>query len=92
MKVIDLNEAKANLERYAEECQTSPVIVTLDGRPVFELTPIRDDDDDPDFMNRLLEHNPEFRRMLEERRREVEQGKVSTLAEVRARLLAEPTE
>ena len=33
--MIDLQEAKANLERYAVECQTSPVVVTQDGQPVF---------------------------------------------------------
>ena len=44
MKVIDLNEAKANLEGYAEECQQSPVIVTVGGIPKFELVPINTDD------------------------------------------------
>jgi hypothetical protein len=44
MKVIDLQEAKANLERYAVECQKSPVVVTQEGHPIFELLPIRPDD------------------------------------------------
>jgi hypothetical protein len=44
MKVIDLQEAKANLEQYAVECQTSPVVVTQEGQPIFELLPIRSDD------------------------------------------------
>ncbi len=43
MKVIDMNEAKANLEQYARECQSGPVVVTMDGRPAFELIPIRSD-------------------------------------------------
>ena len=85
MKVIDLNEAKANLEGYAQECQQSPVIVTIGGKPTFELVPIRDDD--PDFIDRLLETNAAFRRVCEESKREADEGRVSTLAEVRRRLL-----
>jgi hypothetical protein len=85
MKVIDLNEAKANLESYAQECQESPVIVTIGGIPTFELVPIRDDD--PDFIDRLLENNAAFRRLAEESKREADEGRVSTLAEVRRRLM-----
>ena len=40
MKVIDLQEAKAHLEQYAQDCQWSPVIVTVDGKPTFEMIPI----------------------------------------------------
>ncbi len=86
MKVIDLNEAKSRLEQYARECQESPVIVTIDGQPSFELLPIRLDDD-PDFIDRLLEENEEFRLLMEARKREADAGHVSSLEEVRARLL-----
>ena len=86
MKVIDLSEAKAHLEDYAQACQESPVIVTIGGVPRFELVPIPEDDD-PEFIDRLLENNAAFRRLAEERRREVDEGGVSTLAEVRRRLL-----
>ncbi len=84
MKVIDLKEAKTNLERYAQECQLSPVVVTLEGKPVFELIPIRSDD--PDFLGRLMTVNPAFQKLLEERRRESDRGLVSSLEEVRQRL------
>ena len=53
MKVINLEEAKEHLEQYAQECQTSPVVVTVGGKPAFELLPIRSDD--PEFIDRLLE-------------------------------------
>jgi hypothetical protein len=86
MKVIDLKEAKANLEVYAEECQQTPVIVTIGGLPKFELVPIQTDD--PDFIDRLLEENESFRRLAEESRREADEGRVSTLADVRKRLEA----
>ena len=84
MKVIDLNEAKANLEGYAEECHQSPVIVTIGGIAKFELVPIHTGD--PDFIDHLLEENEAFRRLAEESRREADEGRVSTLTEVRKRL------
>jgi hypothetical protein len=85
MKVIDLQEAKANLEYYAQECQTSPVVVTRDGRPIFELLPIRPDD--TGFFDRLIEEDPSFRKLLEERREEVRKGRVSSIESARERLL-----
>lgn len=87
MKMIDINEARANLEDYAKECQQSPVIVTVGGIPTFEMVPIRDDD--PDFMSRLIENNAAFRRLCEESKRQVAEGRVSSLADVRRRLLGE---
>ena len=58
MKVIDLNEAKANLEGYAEECQQSPVIVTIGGIPKFELVPIHTDD--PEFIDACSKNTSHF--------------------------------
>jgi hypothetical protein len=81
MKVIDLNEAKANLERYAQDCHSSPVIVTVGGEPSFEMIPIRTDD--PEFIERLLDQNADFRRLAEERRREADLGHVLSLEDVR---------
>jgi hypothetical protein len=86
MKVIDLKEVKANLEGYAEECQQTPVIFTIGGISKFELAPIHMDD--PDFIDRLLEENESFRRLAEESRQEADDGRVSTLADVRKRLEA----
>ena len=88
MKGINLEEAKANLEQYAAECQSSPVVVTVEGKPAFEMLPIRSDD--PDFVDRLLEQNEAFRQLLEERRRESMSGKVSSLEAVRERLKGQP--
>lgn len=84
MKVIDLNEAKANLERYALDCRSSPVIVTVEGKPSFEMIPIRTDD--PGFIDRLLEENEAFRRLAEDRRREADEGHVSSLEDIRRRI------
>ena len=73
MKVINLNEAKANLEQYARECQVSPVVVTVDGKPAFEMLPVRADDGD--FLDRLIEENEAFRELLERRPTGIRSGK-----------------
>jgi prevent-host-death family protein len=67
MKVIPLSEAKANLSRYAHRCREEPVVVTVNGRPAFQLVPLAEDDD---LIDRLVEHYPGFRRQLERRLRE----------------------
>jgi hypothetical protein len=85
MKVVDLEDARANLERFAEECRTSPIVVTVAGKPAFEMVPVLSDE--PDFVDRLLEEDPEFRSLLEARRLESAAGKVSSLEDVRKRLM-----
>jgi hypothetical protein len=85
MRVIALEEAKANLEQYADECRTSPVVVTVAGKPAFEMLPIQSED--PEFLDRLLEHNAEFRQLMEQRRKEAESGKRSAIEDVRGRLV-----
>jgi prevent-host-death family protein len=67
MKVIPLSDAKANLSRYGRLCHDEPVIVTVNGIPSFLLVPLEEGDD---LIDRLLEHNPKFRRTLESRLRE----------------------
>ena len=42
--------------------------------------------DDPEFLDRLIEQNEAFRRLAEERRREADEGRLVPLAEVRRRL------
>jgi hypothetical protein len=84
MKVIDLGEAKTHLEDYARECHSSPVVVTIDGKPSFEMLPIRSDD--PDFIDRLLNTNDEFRELMEKRRKEANDGRVSSLDSIRKQL------
>ena len=51
MNVIPLSEAKANLSRYGRLCQDEPVIVTVNGVPSVQLTPLKEDDD---LIDRLL--------------------------------------
>src|SRR5262249_4088843 len=75
---------ESQLEQYARDCQQYLVIVTIEGVPSFEMTPIPSDD--PEFIDRLLEQDEAFRRLAEERRREADEGRVSALADVRRRL------
>ena len=65
MKIIPLSEAKAHLNRYGKLCQQESVIVTVNGLPAFQLSPLPEEDDD--LMNQLLEHSPKFRALLEAR-------------------------
>jgi antitoxin (DNA-binding transcriptional repressor) of toxin-antitoxin stability system len=79
MKVIPLSEAKAKLSRYGHLCHAQPVVVTVNGRPSFQLVPLEEQDD---LIDRLLQHHPGFRRLL---RRRLGERAVS-VAEVRRRL------
>ena len=58
------------------------------GKPVFEMIPFRSED--PDFIDRLIEENPDFRRLLEARKEAARTGKVSSLQDVRRRLEQQP--
>jgi mRNA-degrading endonuclease RelE of RelBE toxin-antitoxin system/PHD/YefM family antitoxin component YafN of YafNO toxin-antitoxin module len=67
MKIVPLSEVKANLSHYGKLCHKEPIIVTVNGHPQFQLVPL---DEDDDLVDRLLEFNPRFREMLEERLQE----------------------
>ena len=67
MKVVPLSDAKAKLSRYGRLCHDEPVVVTVNGKPSFQLVPLGEDDD---LIDRLLEEHPGFRGLLERRLRE----------------------
>jgi hypothetical protein len=79
MKVVPLSKAKARLSYYSRLCQREPVIVTVKGVPAFQMVPLNEDDD---LIDRLLEHNPDFRKYLEK----CLQGKNLSADEAMARL------
>jgi antitoxin (DNA-binding transcriptional repressor) of toxin-antitoxin stability system len=64
MKVVPLSEAKAKLSRYGQLCHHEPVVVTVNGRPSFQLVPLEEEDD---LIDRLIEHHPEFAKLLQRR-------------------------
>ncbi len=61
MKVVPLSEAKSQLSRYGKICHDELVVVTVNGKPSFQLVPL---DQDDDLIDRLIEQHPGFRRML----------------------------
>ena len=67
MKVIPLSEAKAKLSRYGHLCHDEPVVITVNGKPFFQLVPLNENDD---LIDRLLEQHPGFRHLLQQRLRE----------------------
>ncbi len=64
MKVIPLSEAKAKLSQYGQLYHKEPVVITVNGKPFFQLVPLNDNDD---LIDRLLEQHPGFRHLLEQR-------------------------
>jgi len=64
MKVVPLSEAKAKLSRYGQLCHDEPVVVTVNGRPSFQLVPLEEEDD---LIDRLIENHPEFAKLLQRR-------------------------
>jgi prevent-host-death family protein len=64
MKVVPLSEAKAKLSRYAQLCHHEPVVVTVNGKPSFQLVPLEEDDD---LIDRLIEDHPGFSKLLQRR-------------------------
>jgi prevent-host-death family protein len=67
MKVVPLSEAKSKLSRYGQQCHHEPVIVTVNGKPSFQLVPLKKEDD---LVDRLIEDDPAFGKLLQRRLRE----------------------
>ena len=61
MKVVPLSEAKANLSRYAKLCHDEPVVITVNGKPSFQLVPFEESDD---LIDQLIDQHPGFRNLL----------------------------
>ncbi len=68
MKIVPLAEVKDQFSAYVKESQTSPIVVTKNGKPVALLTGI-EDRDDLDAL--LLAHNPRFVELIEQARARV---------------------
>jgi len=64
MKIVPLNEAKAKLSLYGRLCHNEPVVVTVNGRPSFQLVPLQEGED---LIDHLIQHHPGFGKTLEHR-------------------------
>jgi len=67
MKIVPLSEAKARLSHYGKVCNQEPIVVTVNGRPAFQLVPLGEEDD---LIDRLIADHPGFRFELHKRLRE----------------------
>lgn len=64
MKVISLTEATAKVRKYAALCKREAIVVTVNGKPSFRMSPLNDDDT---LVEDLIASNPKFRSLLQER-------------------------
>jgi len=67
MKIVPLSEAKARLSHYGKACIQEPIVVTVNGKPAFQLVPLGEEDD---LIDRLIADHPAFRTELHKRLRE----------------------
>lgn len=62
MKIAPVADVKARFSAFVEECQSGPVIVTKNGRPVAVLVGALDADD---LDSLVLAYSPRFRALLD---------------------------
>ena len=58
MKIISLNEAAANLQKYGRMCQRDPILVTMKGLPLFKIVAYRENEDP--VLDQLLKSKPDY--------------------------------
>jgi prevent-host-death family protein len=63
MRIAPLADVKANLSKFVEQCQDSPVVITKNGRPAAMLVCISDEDD---LERMLVSFSPKLRRFLDQ--------------------------
>src|SRR5881392_3065920 len=83
MKRVPLSEVKDDLSRYVQLATREQIVVTRHGRPAAVLIGFEDDDDWFDYQ---LEHDPRFIARMEAARRSLEAGKGISIEQVREQL------
>ena len=78
-----LSEVKDDLSRYVQLAAREDIVVTRHGRPAAVLIGFEDEEDWFDYQ---LEHDPRFVARMEAARRSVEEGRGISIEEVRAEL------
>ena len=63
MKIASVKEVKDNLSRFLKKAEQEDVVITRNGRPTAVLHHLADDE----LEDYLLEHDPKFRRKIEQR-------------------------
>ncbi|MBV9564458.1 MAG: type II toxin-antitoxin system Phd/YefM family antitoxin [Bradyrhizobium sp.] len=65
VKEVPLSEMKDDLSRYLREAETQEIVITRHGKPAGVLIGFESEDDWFDYR---LEHDPRFRRRIEQAR------------------------
>lgn len=82
MKTVSLAKASRSLAEYAGELDGEIMVVTKGNRPLAALVPLRNIDGE----SWTLSSHPEFLRLMDRARREIDGGKSLSLGAVRARV------
>jgi hypothetical protein len=67
MKTLEIRQAPFSFQEYVRDLGPEPVILTLDGKPVAVVQPVRD----ADLETVSLSLNPEFLALIEDSRRQL---------------------
>lgn len=78
MKTLDVEQLRANLDKYLAQAQSEDIVVTIGGEPRVVLAAVEDDD---------VANSPEFWEMIQKRRAE---NKTIPWEEAKRRLNAKP--
>jgi PHD/YefM family antitoxin component YafN of YafNO toxin-antitoxin module len=74
VKIASVKEVKDNLSRFLKKAEQEDVVITKNGRPTAILHHLGDDE----LEDYLLEHDPKFKRKIEQRWKDyLEKGGVS---------------
>ena len=79
MKTFSMNEAKSKLDELAELCKNEEVVVTVDGKPKFEIISCEDEN----LFADLLETNAKFRKMMTARVKKMDKEPKYTSAQAK---------
>ena len=83
MKRVPLSEVKDDLSRYVQLAAREEIVVTRHGRPAAVLIGFEDEDDWFDYQ---LEHDPRFIARMEAARRSLEAGEGIPIEQIRTQL------
>jgi len=83
MKRVPLSEVKDDLSRYVQLAAREEIVVTRHGRPAAVLIGFEDEDDWFDYQ---LEHDPRFVARMEAARLSLESGRGLSIEQVRIQL------
>lgn len=82
MKTVDLSQASKSLSAYAEDLDDEPIILLVEDKPVAALVSLKNVD--PESL--ATSTSPEFLRLMQAAREEIESGDFISLEEMKREL------